>query len=489
VSLSGEIDRILSHRGDQIAVQDRERALRFFDVREQIDSLASNLARLRPSAGGVVTIHVPKSVDEYVVTLALMYSGLPGLTIAPDVSIRQIETIRELYPVALHLVHREFTDLYRGCVELERTGSLVVFAGNAELGLAPLPTNCAWTLLTSGSTGAPKLVMIDESNLLERARGEVRDFGLRDGDSIACFLNSSHDLGLNQILSAFFAGAKLMMHKLIFMIDFVRLLAEREVAGFTAVPSFWHLMIGARVLPLQLPQLRYVTVSGGGIDAKTWDWLRQALPHVDIIRTYGQTETFRSLLRHGDPADGAEYVDSIGFPLDGVQLTLSESGELRHRGAGTMLGYYGASPVAPEQGVATGDVFTFDPVLGYRFQGRRDEMLKINGHRVYPTELERVFMEHPSVREVMVSVVSAAAGSIEDGGVAVDLLFAVVALENQQSVSSSTLQNFVATRVPRGLVPNHVIVRERLPKTSSGKIDRVQIAREVQSFLFRKTKV
>ncbi|MBK7891845.1 MAG: long-chain fatty acid--CoA ligase [Bdellovibrionales bacterium] len=271
------------------------------------------------------------------------------------------------------------------------------------------------------------------------------------------------------------------MHKLIFMIDFVRLLAELEVAGFTAVPSFWHLMMGARVLPLELPKLRYVTVSGGSLEPAAWRWLRQALPHVDLIKTYGQTETFRSLLRHGPPVVDEESFDSLGFPIQGVDLSLKESGELIHRGSGTMIGYYGADPISCDRGVETGDIFVFDPPHGYRFQGRRDDMMKINGHRIYPSQLERVLMEYPAVVEAMVSVVGAEVG--------VDRLVAVVAVVDGSSVSTVTLQGFVAERVPRGLVPSDVLIQDRLPKTSSGKIDRVQIAQEIQSFLFKKTNV
>jgi acyl-coenzyme A synthetase/AMP-(fatty) acid ligase len=311
--------------------------------------------------------------------------------------------------------------------------------------------------------------------------GETRDFGLHEGETIACFLNSSHDLGLNQILSTFFSGATLVMHKLIFMIDFVRLLEEHEVAGFTAVPSFWHLMMSARVWPLELPKLRYVTVSGGSLEPAAWRWLRQALPHVDIIKTYGQTETFRSLLRHGPPAEGEEHFDSLGFPIQGVDLSLKESGELIHRGAGTMLGYYGAELISPDRGVETGDIFVFDSTQGYRFRGRRDDMMKINGHRIYPSQLERFLMEHPAVVEAMVSVVGAEVG--------VDRLVAVVAAADGSGVSTATLQGFMADRVPRGLVPSHVLIRDRLPKTSSGKVDRMQLTQDIHSFLFKKTNV
>lgn len=478
---ASEINRVFSRESGRVAVQDREQVLRFVDVDRRSEKIGSVLLRLAAKHLGLVTLHVPKSVDEYVLTLTLMRIELPGLTIAPDVSERQIQTIRQLYPVRLHVAHRDFAALYSGCQELGRIDNLIVFAGNIESNLPALPENCAWTLMTSGSTGSPKLVMLDEANLIERAFGESRDFGLREGEVIACFLNSSHDLGLNQILSAFFSGAILVMHKLIFMIDFVRLLAEHEVAGFTAVPSFWRLMMSARVLPLELPKLRYVTVSGGSLEPAAWRWLRHALPHVDIIKTYGQTETFRSLLRHHLPAEGDEPFDSLGFPIQGVDLSLKESGELVHRGVGTMLGYYGAELISLDRGIETGDIFLLEPSHGYSFQGRRDDMMKINGHRVYPSQLERVLMEHPAVVEAMVSVVGAEVG--------VDRLVAVVAVVDGSSVSTVTLQGFVAERVPRGLVPSDVLIRDRLPKTSSGKIDRVQIAQEIQSFLFKKTNV
>ncbi|MBK7891846.1 MAG: AMP-binding protein [Bdellovibrionales bacterium] len=201
---ASEINKIFSRKSERIAVRDREQALRFVDVDQRSEKLGSILLRLAAKPLGLVTLHVPKSVDEYVLTLTLVRMELPGLTIAPDVSERQIQIIRQMYPVSLHVAHQDFATLYSGCRELERIGHLIIFSGNGESNLPALLDNCAWTLMTSGSTGSPKLVMLDQANLIERALGEKRDFGLLEGEIIACFLNSSHDLGLNQILSAFF---------------------------------------------------------------------------------------------------------------------------------------------------------------------------------------------------------------------------------------------------------------------------------------------
>ena len=470
----GVIQR-LAAGGDRVAVKDREKTLTFAEVDQISKALgeALNAAGLEP--GRLVTLHIPKSVMEYAATLALMRSRIVGLMLAPDISRAQVAAAQQRYPVGLHVVHVSFCRFYENCEERARFDEFVIYAPPKRDGDLPgLPAACAWTLQTSGSTGEPKLVMMTGENLVLRAQGEIRDFPVLENDTIACFLNSSHDLGLNQILSALFANSRLVMHKLIFMIDFVRVLTSENVAGFTAVPSFWNLMMKADVLPLELPALRYVTVSGGSVHPLVWRWIRAVLPHVDIIKTYGQTETFRSLLRHSRPEFNEDYIDALGFPVEGAELRLNSNGVLLHRGSGTMLGYYGEEIVATDGFVVTGDTFVFDPKHGFSFQGRQDDMKKVNGLRFYPVTLERILTEHPAVVESMVTVMEG------------DILVAVVAASG---VVPLEIQAFVAERAPRGLIPTEVLVVEALPKTGSGKIDRVQVEREIHSFLMTKTRL
>src|SRR5688572_5442099 len=356
------------------------------------------------------------------------------------------------------------------------------------------PDSPAACLFTSGSTGAPKGVLVGRQDLLERAETEVEWFGLSERDVLLSLLPFSFDVGLNQLMASLAAGATLVILDSWMPADILRAVAERGVTGISAVPSIWidFLKSGLRFDRAGAHRsLRYITVSGGDLDPARLEALPSLGEGLQIFKTYGQTEVFRpTCLR---PAEFAGHMRSVGRPFgrsrvyvvreDGRVAAPGERGEVVATGLGVMLGYLDG---ADEQGklrddpsrgshdpgakaVYTGDMGYLDED-GYLFLlGRRDAMLKIMGNRVYPDEVAAQLLELPGVLQAEVVGVSRG----DDGA----RLYAFVVCA-PDAPAADELRRQMATRVPGWMVPAFVFTKDAIPRTVSGKPDRPALVAE-----------
>lgn len=341
-------------------------------------------------------------------------------------------------------------------------------------------------LFTSGSTGTPKGVLISEDDLYGRAAAEVRCFGLTPEDKLLCVLPFSFDVGLNQLMSAIVAGCTIALSESWLPADIVRATQRLGITGISAVPAIWNDLLNSG-LKLESETLRYITVSGGDLPIDRLERLKAAIGPAGMIKTYGQSETFRSTALL--PDQFASKPSSVGKPFgrariyivrpDGTRAAPNEPGEIVHTGPGTMLGYldrdstnlrdnpfHGVDDPAI-RAVYTGDIGWLDED-GYLFiEGRRDTMLKIAGNRVYPQEIVNQLLLLPGV--------CAAEIIAEKDAVGETLISAFLVPQRGCTLEQASLRRQIAQRLPSYMVPRQIVLVDELPRTASGKIDRLAL--------------
>ena len=212
------------------------------------------------------------------------------------------------------------------------------------------------------------------------------------------------------------------------------------------------------------------------------------LAGVDIIRTYGQTETFRTVLSHGDQL--GRDASCLGRVVEGVQAVIvdeegrvcgpGEVGQLVHFGAGVMSGYLHDEALTAGKliegralgletisawGVLTGDLFEVDADGGFRYRGRMDGMVKRSGYRVYVEEIERTLAGCAGVSEVAVVAVDG-----EEGGEKRLVVFVCGG-----ELDEAAVVKYARERLPFYMAPDAVRVVEGFAYTGSGKIDRQRL--------------
>jgi acyl-coenzyme A synthetase/AMP-(fatty) acid ligase len=129
------------------------------------------------------------------------------------------------------------------------------------------------------------------------------------------------------------------------------------------------------------------------------------------------------------------------------------------------------SPIRPDFGelvYRTGDLVAIEPGGNFRYLGRRDSMVKIRGYRVELGEVEAALYRHPAVQD---AVVLPAPDQLLG-----NRLRAVVTAARAGSLTRESVLDHCRQWLPSYMVPDIIDIREVLPRTSTGKVDRVSLA-------------
>jgi acyl-CoA ligase (AMP-forming) (exosortase A-associated) len=353
-----------------------------------------------------------------------------------------------------------------------------------------IDADVAAILYTSGSTGKPKGVVLSHRNMVTGARSVAAYLELTPDDRLLAVLPLSFDYGLSQLTCAFLVGAGAVLLNHLFARDVVDAVAKYGITGLGAVPPLWNQL--ARLPWPADCTLRYVTNSGGAMPGATLAALRRALPRAQVFLMYGLTEAFRSTylppdqidLRPGSMGRAIPNAEILVVRPDGTPCDAGEPGELVHRGALVALGYWndrvktaerfrpapGQDPALPltEIAVWSGDTVKRDADGYLYYVGRADDLIKVSGYRVSPTELEEAIYALGTVDEAVAFGVPH-----PELGQAIVLL----AAGGADAPSAETLRRECQRRLPTYMVPSHVEVRhEPLPRNPNGKIDRKALA-------------
>jgi long-chain acyl-CoA synthetase len=246
------------------------------------------------------------------------------------------------------------------------------------------------------------------------------------------------------------------------------------------VPStFAFLLHRSPVASMTFPSLRYVTQAGGPMaPAHVREW-QAAMPGVPFYVMYGATEA-SARLAYLEPEQLERRAGSVGRAIPNVELYVvtddgrraaaGEVGELVARGSNISSGYWNDADATKAAfgplGYRTGDLAYADDDGYLYLVGRRGDMLKVGAHRVGAQEIEDVVSEHPSVHEVAVI-----AGAHELLG---EVPVAVVTPRNGE-VDIPGLLALCRSRLADYKVPARIVVRDDLPKSGAGKIDKRQL--------------
>jgi len=273
-----------------------------------------------------------------------------------------------------------------------------------------------WVLLTSGTTGVPKLVRHDLATLTH-ALTDTRP----GPDSIvwATFYDIRRYGGLQIFLRAVHLGSLVLAAPGEAVPAF---LARARAAGVTHIsgtPSHWRKVLMSGSAATIAP--RYVRLSGEIADQAVLDALRASYPQAVVAHAFASTEAGVAFeVRDGRAGFPASFIDSPGAR---VRLTVVDE-TLRVRAGGNAHGYLGDDAVAFQQG-PDGSIDTGDRVEEragrYYFLGRQGGVINVGGLKVYPEEIEAVLNAHPWVR---MSLVRARSSPITGAIVIADVVLA-----------------------------------------------------------------
>ncbi len=260
----------------------------------------------------------------------------------------------------------------------------------------PPRSHTDWIMMTSGTTGVPKMVIHDLATLTTALRVPSPADG---ADVWGTFYDIRRYGGLQIYLRAVCGGASLVLSSAGEPVsDHLARLGAHGVTHLSGTPSQWRRAL--MMMPAnETIAPGYVRLSGEIADQAVLDSLRAAFPSATIGHAYASTEAGVVFdVNDGLAGFPTEY---IGTVRNGVAMKILD-GTLRIRSSGAAKGYVGGEPLVDAAGfVDTGDMVERHGERFY-FAGRKGGVINIGGLKVHPEEIEAVINRHPCVRMSLV---------------------------------------------------------------------------------------
>jgi acyl-CoA synthetase (AMP-forming)/AMP-acid ligase II len=331
--------------------------------------------------------------------------------------------------------------------------------------IPPARLRTEWRLLTSGTTGVPKMVRHGLASL----SAAIAAASPADGATVwGTFYDIRRYGGLQIFLRTVLGGASLVLSNGGEPVaEHLDRLGRRGVTHLSGTPSHWRRALMNPAIDKIAP--RYVRLSGEIADQAVLDALRAKFPHANIGHAYASTEAGVAFdVNDGLAGFPASYV---GPERNGVEMKVSD-GSLRIRSSRTASGYVGTQQaLADEDGfVDTGDMVERRNDRFY-FIGRKGGIINIGGLKVHPEEVEAVINRHPRVR---MSLVRSKKSPITGALVVADVVLksqADAAGEGQGTVKDDILK-LCREALPRHKVPAAISFVPSLQVAATGKLTR-----------------
>lgn len=395
--------------------------------------------RARPelAQGGSIAVSLPRQPGLIVAILAALRAGVPFVPLDPTLPAARRDAILSDAGVALLLSN---VPCEAPCPVLDPQ-TLIATAREAALP-APDPDSLAYLIFTSGSTGRPKGVPITHRALSNLIASMARTPGMGAGDRLLAVTTIGFDIALLELLLPLYVGGTLVLADDAVTTDPAQLaeaLRSEQITHMQGTPATWRLLVDHG----WIGQAGLTALCGG--EALKPDLARALLPKVGALwNMYGPTETtiWSAVLRITP-----DHLDRAALPIGGAVANTT----LR-----VLDGYGAVLPDGVAGELATGDRVTRQPGGGFRFLGRIDHQIKLNGFRIEPGEVEAALTDLPGVDEAVVMV--------RDG--------LLVAWLRGRDLAADGLRQALAERLPAYMVPTRFVMLDAFPLNSNGKINR-----------------
>lgn len=332
-------------------------------------------------------------------------------------------------------------------------------------------------LLTSGTTGVPKGARREGGQSPAGAVGILNRIPYQRGDvfHIACPL--FHAWGLSQLVLAAALGSTVVVGPRFSPADTVRRVVEHRATVLAAVPvMLQRILADPDADPESMRSLRIVAASGSAIAPSiVTEWLDRVGDN--LYNLYGSTEVGQASIATPDdlridPATAGRVVPGSDIAIlddAGNAVAAGGTGRIFVANGAQFTGYTGGGSKEVIDGrMSTGDVGHVDQRGLLFVTGRADDMIISGGENVFPAEIENLLLAHPGIDD-------AAVVGVADDDFGQRLAAYVVAAE-RGGPTAEEITDLVAERLARHKVPRDVVFLPELPRTSTGKVLRRQLA-------------
>lgn len=347
------------------------------------------------------------------------------------------------------------------------------------------PDNPAYVMYTSGSTGAPKGVVVTHRSVTAFLTASAHRLGIGRDTTALATASFGFDVSVLEIFTTLAVGGTVAL------VPEADRRSPDRLGRFAAAHRVTWAAPPVSMLPLldpaDFPELRVLVATAEPVapdQVRRWAGTVEA-PRLRFVNAYGPTETTVEATAQDAVGDWTRPVP-MGRPLPNLRVYVVDealrpvqvgtAGELLVGGTGLARGYLGRPGLTAQRFVAdpfsgsggrlyrTGDLAAWEPDGALRYLGRADRQLKVRGHRVEPGEVEATLAGHPGVRQAFVDLVPTTAGPV-----------LTAFLTPARAPSDAALREHCAQLLPAAMVPARFVRLDALPRNTSGKTDRAAL--------------
>ncbi len=488
------IGRVCASRASAVAISSSQGDVTFDELWRRSGALARRLGEAGVCRGDRVLVDLPRSVECVIAVLAAMRAGAAFVPLDPSYPQERRSRIANASGPRAVIGSDPAT-----CAEF----ALGAFAGVHGVGEpitdlgAPLPAvapdDAAYVMFTSGSTGRPKGVVVGHRGLLRYVENASRLYGGADGVGAPLVTSLGFDLTITSLFVPLVCG------RTVFVVDgegieplIVSMRRHRDLSFVKLTPSHLDALAAIRGIEDCRHWTRVLVVGGEALPhASAISWMDAT--GARVFNEYGPTEAVVGCLAHevsrGDCAPDGTV--PIGRPMRGVSAWVLDddrhlapmgvAGELWIGGAGLSEGYLHAQPSEADRFVPdpfttardarlyrTGDVCRWRRDGSLLFLGRRDEQVKLRGHRIELGEVEAAIRDATGASGCAVAVARPPNGEAQ----------LVAWVTRGDGLDAAAIQDRLRRLLPPVALPRRVVHVDTLPLTAHGKVDRARIERE-----------
>ncbi|MEH2042432.1 non-ribosomal peptide synthetase [Nostoc sp.] len=470
---------------DAVAVVFESEQLTYCELNTKANQLAHYLRSLGVKPEVLVGICVERSLDMIIGLLAILKAGGAYIPLDPAYPKQRLAFILEDAQVPLLLTQASLLSAmpqHKAQVICLDTDWHLIAQQSQENFFSEVTTdNLAYVIYTSGSTGRPKGVMIKHASTVAMLDWANKTFAIEALQGVLASTSICFDLSVFEVFVPLCCGGKVILIENALYLP--TLPTAQNVTLINTVPSIISQLLITDSIPASV---QTINVAGEPLHNQLVQQLYQQDNIQQVFNLYGPSED-TTYSTSAWISKNTNNIPPIGRPIHNTQIYLLDKnlqpvpvgvpGMLYISGAGLSRGYFNQPQLTADKFIPnpytnlpgerlykTGDLARYLPSGEIEYIGRIDYQVKIRGFRIELLEIEALIIQHPEVREAVVTVHSSEADSQQ--------IVAYVVPNSEQTLRISELRDFLESKLPNYMMPSAFVMLEALPLTPNGKVDR-----------------
>jgi len=483
-----------------VALISEEQAWTYTELLAWSNTIYESLKASNNKQGDLVGIYMSKGAAQVAGALGILFSDCVYVPLSMDTPVRRLEGIISQCNIKTVLVDescddteiKEYVSTIRvSTKKVDKTTSL-----DLSKKFKSKPSDLAYIIFTSGTTGIPKGVAITHESVMNTLVDINDRFSVTDEDKVLGVSELNFDLSVYDIFGAFIAGACLVLPENentknpIHLVDQIK---KHKISVWNSVPAFLEMIVEYCEFrdPDAIKSLKKAYVSGDWVPLKLHERLNQLNEGCELISMGGATEAsiwsnYHKVTHVEDSWKSIPY----GKPLSNQYFCVLDSllndspnlvpGELYIGGKGLAKCYYRdedrtrdqfiTHPISEQRLYKTGDWGRYHEDGVLEFLGRKDTQVKIRGHRIELGDIDSALARIDNVRDA-VSIIRYVNNVSSD-------IYAFVSVTNSNVTESSLLEK-ISDEIPPYMIPKKILIIEGFPLSANGKVDRKSLEKMI----------